>query len=116
MKRLAVIYKAYKALVLRGPFSQIRGQYLPQANTRVVCIGNQAYPDFKRITLIDLGEIVISHPFFSLLNCLQQLEKRHGLTVVDEPYVQIKGACLKNYIHLASEDDNLFIAFAFLKI
>ena len=30
------------------------------------------------ITIIDLGEIVISHPFFSLLNCLQQIKKHHA--------------------------------------
>jgi len=33
----------------------------------------------KNITIIDLGEIAISHPFFSLLNCLRQIKKHHGL-------------------------------------
>jgi len=51
----------------------------------------------KCITIIDLGEIVISHPFFSLVNCLQQIKKHHGLTEKDKAYLLIKDACLKNY-------------------
>ena len=52
----------------------------------------------QRITLIDLGEIVISHPFFSLVNCLHQIKIHHGLTEKDEAYRLIKNACLKNYM------------------
>lgn len=37
----------------------------------------------KIMTFIDLGEIVISHPFFSLISCLRQLERHHGLTDSD---------------------------------
>lgn len=29
----------------------------------------------QNITFIDLGEIVISHPFFSLIGCLRQTKK-----------------------------------------
>ena len=57
----------------------------------------------QRIIMIDLGEIVISHPFFSLVNCLQQIKKHHGLTVADEPYSRIMEACLKNYMNAASK-------------
>lgn len=52
------------------------------------------------ITIIDLGEITISHPFFSLLNYLQQIKKHHALTDEDETYQKIKDACLKNYMSL----------------
>lgn len=57
----------------------------------------------QRITLIDLGEIVISHPFFSLVNCLHQIKKHHGLTEKDEAYRLIKDACLKNYMSMGSK-------------
>ncbi|MBA2648147.1 MAG: aminoglycoside phosphotransferase family protein [Legionella sp.] len=51
----------------------------------------------QEITMIDLGEIVISHPFFSLINCLQQAKNHHTLTDKDARYQQIIDACLKNY-------------------
>lgn len=49
------------------------------------------------ITVIDLGEIVISHPFFSLFNFLRQVKKYHGLTDQDTIYNRIKETCFKNY-------------------
>ncbi len=55
------------------------------------------------ITIIDLGEIAISHPFFSLLNCLQQIKKHYALTDEDDTYLRIKNACLKNYMNLQSK-------------
>lgn len=57
----------------------------------------------QNITIIDLGEIVISHPFFSLINFLEQIKKQHGLTAEDDTYLQLMNACLKNYITLESE-------------
>lgn len=57
----------------------------------------------KAITIIDLGEISISHPFFSLLNCLHVIKKHHGLTHDDAAYVKIKHACLKDYMQIESE-------------
>lgn len=53
----------------------------------------------QAITIIDLGEIVISHPFFSLLNCLLQIKKHHALTDNDDAYLRIKDCCLKNYLN-----------------
>ncbi len=50
------------------------------------------------ITLIDLGEIVISHPFLSLLNCLHVVKKHHHLHENSENYQQLTNACLKNYL------------------
>lgn len=57
----------------------------------------------QTITTIDLGEIVISHPFLSLLNCLQQVEKHYGHIVDEDTYLRIKEACLKNYKIYASK-------------
>lgn len=51
----------------------------------------------QKITIIDLGEVVVSHPFFSLINFLQQIKKHHALTDDDEAYLKIKEACMKSY-------------------
>ena len=64
----------------------------------------------KNITIIDLGEIVISHPFFSLLNCLEQIKKHHGLTDKDDTYLRIKDACFKNYMNFFESKEHLFHA------
>jgi len=65
---------------------------------------NTLIADISRdITIIDLGEIVISHPFFSLINCLQQAKKHHGLTEDDDTYTQLMDACLKNYMIFGSK-------------
>ena len=58
----------------------------------------------QKITIIDLGEISISHPFFSLLNCLYVIKKHHALTDEDVRYLRIKDACLKNYMNFESKD------------
>lgn len=57
-----------------------------------------------KITLIDLGEIAISHPYFSLLNCLRQMKKHHGITEGTDPYLQIQDACLSNFIKYESQE------------
>lgn len=57
----------------------------------------------QAITIIDLGEISISHPFFSLLNCLQQVRKHYALTEEHNEYLKIKNACLKHYRKFESE-------------
>ena len=57
----------------------------------------------QEITIIDLGEIAISHPFFSLINCLEQIKKHHALTDEDDTYLRIKDTCLKNYMNCESK-------------
>lgn len=69
----------------------------------------------KKITIIDLGEIVISHPFFSLINCLRQVKKHHALTDDNDEYQQIRDACLKNYMNGESKQ-NVLDAFAIAEI
>lgn len=51
----------------------------------------------QKMTMIDLGEIVISHPFFSLVGCLRQARFHHGLVEEDEAYRQLLEAGFKNY-------------------
>ena len=58
----------------------------------------------QKITIIDLGEISISHPFFSLLNCLYVIKKHHALTDEDVRYLRIRDACLKNYMNFESKN------------
>lgn len=69
----------------------------------------------QKITVIDLGEIVISHPFFSLINFLQQIKKHHGLTEQDSAYQKIHSACFKNFTRFESSED-LLEAFDLSKI
>lgn len=53
----------------------------------------------QAITMIDLGELSISHPFFPLHNFLLQMKKHHGLMENDVRYFRIKEAYLSNYMH-----------------
>lgn len=63
-----------------------------------------------QFTTIDLGEIVISHPFFSLLNGLLQIKKHYGLTEEDEAYLRIKQVCFKKFTHPDALEQVLAIA------
>lgn len=58
-----------------------------------------------KMTMIDLGELSISHPFFSLHNFLLQMKKHHRLTENDARYLKIKDAYLLSYMHCGSEKD-----------
>lgn len=69
----------------------------------------------QNMTIVDLGEISISHPFFSLLNFLQQMQKHHGLKVESDAYLIIQDACLKNFMAFESKE-NLLDAFAISRI
>lgn len=61
----------------------------------------------QKITIIDLGEIVISHPFFSLINFLEQIKKHHGLAEQDSVYHEIQDACFKNFLQFESHGNIL---------
>ena len=65
----------------------------------------------QKLTFIDLGEIVISHPFFSLIGCLRQAKVHHALTNQDDAYRLLMDACFKNYLIFESKK-NLLDAFA----
>jgi hypothetical protein len=53
-------------------------------------------------TLIDLGEVVITHPFFSFLNCLHRAKENFSLT--DKQYQQLQLACFKPWLALDTEE------------
>ncbi|MHB1948206.1 MAG: phosphotransferase [Gammaproteobacteria bacterium] len=52
----------------------------------------------KKITFIDLGEIAIIHPFFSLYTCLRQSIKHHGVKEDDQTYQKLQDACFENWL------------------
>jgi hypothetical protein len=66
--------------------------------------------NLKIITTIDLGEIVISHPFFSLVNFLYVLRKHYPIIRNDDMYYLIKDSYIKNYMACDAEQ-NLLDAF-----
>ncbi len=68
--------------------------------------------EHQTITIIDLGEIVISHPFFSLFNCLEQIKKHHGLKDEEARYKKIKDVCFKHYINLFESEEDFLKAIA----
>jgi hypothetical protein len=62
--------------------------------------------DKKSITIIDLGEIVISHPFISIVNFLHIIKKHYGLKESDDHYKSIESAYFSNFrYHFDSIDD-----------
>ncbi len=61
-------------------------------------------PETQKITIIDLGETVISHPFFSLINCLRDVQWRYGLKETDEAYLQLQKACFENWLSFESRE------------
>ena len=51
----------------------------------------------NHITLIDLGEIAISHPFFSLINFLFVIKKHHALEETSDAYLNLEACCFKAF-------------------
>lgn len=49
------------------------------------------------ITIVDLGEIVIAHPFFSLITFLFVIKKHHNLTESSDAYLRLKDTCFKPF-------------------
>jgi hypothetical protein len=67
----------------------------------------------QKIAMIDLGEVVISHPFFSIAGFLRQIKRHHG--VKDETISELLDAYLKNYAAFESKN-NLLEAFEIARI
>ncbi len=72
--------------------------------------------EMEDITIIDLGEIVISHPFFSLFNCLSQVRKHHGLIEENVMYLKIQDACFKNYMKYFESKEQFLTAVDISKV
>jgi hypothetical protein len=62
-------------------------------------------PDTHKTTIIDLGEVVITHPFFSLQNCLHITKE--NFAIPDDQYQKLQKACFKNWLAFESSK-NLF--------
>ena len=56
----------------------------------------------NKITLIDLGEVVITHPFFSFLNCLYRAKENFSLSV--EEYHQLQLVCFEPWLALETQE------------
>ncbi len=66
----------------------------------------------RKITWIDLGEVVITHPFFSLLNCLYRAKENFSLS--SEQYEQMKIESLEPWLALETQN-NLISALALIQ-
>ncbi len=64
-------------------------------------------PNTKKMTLIDLGEIAITHPFFSLHNFLYQATIHHNVKEGDKTYDQLQNVCFENWLELALQSQLL---------
>jgi hypothetical protein len=64
-------------------------------------------PSTKKMTLIDLGEIAITHPFFSIQNFLFKATMHHNVKEADQTYHQLLKACYENWLDLAEKNDLL---------
>lgn len=56
----------------------------------------------KQTTLIDLGEVVITHPFFSFHNCLHRAKENFSLS--NTQYQQLQLACLEPWLALDAQE------------
>ena len=65
-----------------------------------------------KTTLIDLGEVVITHPFFSLLNCLHRTKENFSLS--NEQYEQLQIHSLKPWFVLETQE-NVFAILALIQ-
>ncbi|CAM2876597.1 Predicted phosphotransferase related to Ser/Thr protein kinases [Legionella steigerwaltii] len=71
-------------------------------------------PNTKKLTFIDLGEIVITHPFFSLQTFLRQAITHHGIKEFDQIYHQLQETCCENWLQLTTKKQ-LFDGFMLAK-
>lgn len=82
----------------------------PDFNTNNVLVN----PGTQALTFIDLGEIVISHPFFSYLNYFYQASIHHGVKVGDARYDQLEQAFMKPWLAWTTQQ-HLLDAFVIAK-
>jgi phosphotransferase family enzyme len=59
----------------------------------------------QKITMVDLGEVAITHPFFSLLNMLHQIKKNDVLP--EDIYQHLEQQTLQSWSDYASQDELL---------
>ncbi|HVV67924.1 MAG TPA: phosphotransferase [Gammaproteobacteria bacterium] len=60
------------------------------------------HPQTKQITLVDLGEVEVTHPFFSLQNLLHHIKENYPLK--DEAYQSLEQEILQPWLDLVSQE------------
>lgn len=85
---------------LRAQCEQLAKYQIPETlgfydiNTNNVLIDTNT----KKMTCIDWGESVVTHPFFSLHTYLYQATIHHSVKESDQTYYQLQEACLENWL------------------
>ncbi len=79
----------------------------PDFNTNNILI----CPDTNQFAFIDLGELAISHPFFSLHNFLYTATIHHGVKEKDKTWRQLQDACIENWLESGRTKSQLLKAF-----
>lgn len=64
-------------------------------------------PDTQKLTFIDFGEIVITHPFFALHNFFPQAVTHHAVQEEDETWFQLQDACMENWLNHGTKQELL---------
>lgn len=72
----------------------------PDFNTNNMLIN----PKTQQLTIIDLGELAISHPFFSLHNFLYQATLYHEVREHSQLWQMMLDACIENWLDLWPKD------------
>ncbi len=89
---------------------ELLAQYpVPASISQPDCNDNNTLVDLKTqvITTIDLGEVVISHPFFSLHNMLYQAKKHHAQEEGTQVYRKLHSACFKRFQAIYKDEQSL---------
>jgi hypothetical protein len=79
----------------------------PDCNTNNILIRE----DTHQFTFIDLGELAISHPFFSLHNFLYTATIHHGVKERDKTWHQLQDACIEHWLKSEWTKNQLLNAF-----
>ncbi len=58
-----------------------------------------------QLTLIDLGEIVITHPFFSLLSFISKAALRYSLNDAHHTFIELLDTCVENWYTFGNKID-----------
>lgn len=83
----------------------------PDFNTNNILFG----PETRQFTFIDLGELAITHPFFSLHNFLYTATIHHGIQERDATWDKLEKACVENWLDIGTMPE-LLAAFKLSKV
>lgn len=75
----------------------------PDFNTNNILLN----PNTNKMTCIDLGEIVIAHPFLSLHNFIIQAARHHGVKEGSSMHHQLLQACCENWLGIPDKSQLL---------